>query len=144
MHNYFRNVQNDGNWEIGGTYTFDYYIQHADCTETYDPEACGPGCPLCLRFDYSGYARFLCEDDDDYFLFDNNNQDATGGVPYLTIVRYGPYLTDEPLDGQEIEGDEGWWRRTVIVNGLSALGTYYLKHHSFQVPTPYYECLEGG
>ena len=137
---YIRNVESNGAWVQGGTYTFEWYKDNEDFTETLvDGSFCAPPpCGLCLRYDITGWSRAIYEDDDNYFLFNNGSLDGTGGVSYLT--QFGE---DAPLDGQDA-GEPGWYRRTVSVHIATPATTYYLKHYSFQTSTPFYVCVEAG
>lgn len=117
----FRNVENDGIWEPGGTYTFEVY---EPWTEGGEGSCELEGIPGFLN---EGSGIYGDEDEpppDDppellgNILFDNNNQNLDGGV---TNTEYD--------DVEELEGD--WWRYTITIPEDLEDGTYYLKHASW-------------
>ena len=134
----FRNIQNDGNWHRGGTYTIEVYEPGLNESNPggwcYNPYvlACGA-----VGTDRSEGSKLFTDTDSlegecntppgtnepppvqgGNFLFNNNNEDLNGGVLGLILV------------SKEDTGDEGWERYTFTVVGVVELGSFWLKHKS--------------
>ena len=104
---YFANVENDGKWLPGGTYTYDVYIyseegEYGSCS---DP-VYGPGWWIdpCYTFCYG--------DSYNSPLFDNYEENLLGDV-------------ETSYEMEEL--GSGWWRVTITIPEDLPNGTYYLK-----------------
>ena len=127
---YFRNVQNNGVWNPGGTYTFEADLRSKDgwtgkefpcrffasgfglytSNDVLNPPT---NCYGCL--DSACWPQFAYKEED--YLFDNNNEDFTGGVDGSTV------------SSKELE--DGWMKYTVQLAEDLPNGTYYFKGRRF-------------
>jgi hypothetical protein len=110
----FRNLQNGGIWEPGGTYTFEYYF--SDITV-----ALGGGVFETDVYDIADSLLVPAEPDIyTYGILFSSVGDDTSGI--IDTTTYGAYFT---LDST---GDAGWKTGTIVVPLDIPVGTYYLKH----------------
>jgi hypothetical protein len=106
----FRNVENDGVWTRGGTYTFEFYRDGEDGGYGSCDIAGNPG----ILFTFNT----LFSDDDGNFLFDNNDEDTTGGIEGTTT------------EAEDLGG--GWWKYTITIPSGVSDGPYYLKAAKYE------------
>jgi len=146
---YFRNVELDGKWEAGGTYTFEVYepisgfpIDGGWLINPYTGVcswyAAGVGnCVSCDQAEgdmlYSDTDLLIDEDCHGgsfapsaglvgNILFDNNDANLDGGVEGTEII-----------DKEDTE-DERWYKYTITLPADIPNGTYYFKRKNFSYP----------
>jgi hypothetical protein len=125
------NVENDGVWKQGGTYTFDF---DSEITSTY-PGSDGiwyetgwrlieDGSVYLNNYYYSWYLGYIATDgQSNIILFDNNTTITPSDDPGTPFEGAMEGLT---IDSTEDLGG-GVTRYTVTVTGDIATGTYYLR-----------------
>jgi len=113
---YFRNVELDGKWEAGGTYTF----------EVYDDQSIIGSCGIAGDLVLIEQLQFTGEGVSKAYLFTNNEENLEGGVD-----AFG----ERALYGTE---DENWWVHREEILTDTPVGVYYLKYRKYEL------CSETG
>lgn len=137
----FKDVENDGVWLPGGTYTFKVFYSNTsdenvgtgnfwnvtECTLGATLHAFGQGLVADNDTRYDELCGGFLEQQnpaDGNILFDNNDENANGSVANTLLVSFN-----------EDEGDPGWFIGTVTIPEDLASGTYYFKARDFDFNT---------
>jgi hypothetical protein len=108
----FRNIENDGYWQAGGTYTFEVW------TEGFLQPTGNPN-----EFHVWGYDLVEFNDVFTSCLFDAANEDFNDGVQ---VTNYA-WVSEVDVD----EDGNGWHLWLITLPSDLENGTYYLKHAAY-------------